>query len=151
HTSSHLATLTKGMSSCRETRVAKSMWGRAEKSVCRGFCCLPRSGLSGGSVVKRRSKGDAGADGGFDGPLFDCPRRLAFGEPAAVDACRCTVRDFPSTPSCRRRSAPRQWSTRGMSQLGWIPACAGMMEGRDDRGRLKMLDKAASMRDEARI
>jgi len=30
-------------------------------------CCLPRVGLSGGGAVKRRSKGDAGADGGFDG------------------------------------------------------------------------------------
>ncbi len=29
--------------------------------------CLPRAGLRGGGAVKRRSKGDAGADGGFDG------------------------------------------------------------------------------------
>jgi len=44
HTSPHLATLTKGMSSCRETCVVKSMRGRAEKSVCRGFAaCRARA------------------------------------------------------------------------------------------------------------
>jgi hypothetical protein len=44
HTPPHLTTLTKGMSSCRETCVVTSMWGRAEKSVCRGFAaCRARA------------------------------------------------------------------------------------------------------------
>ena len=40
--------------------------------------CLPRAGLLGGGAVKRRSKGDAGADGGFDGS------GIAFGRSALI-------------------------------------------------------------------
>lgn len=44
------------MSSCRETCVDESMWGRAEKSVCRGFTACRVRALQGrrGETLARK-------------------------------------------------------------------------------------------------
>ncbi len=66
--------------------------------------------------------------------LFGATDSAARSRPVAHDSQRrppsafaiALVNSLASTPSCRRRSAPRQVSSSRMSRLGWIPAFAGM-------------------------
>lgn len=59
--------------------------------------CLPRAGLSGGGAVKRRSKGDAGADGGFDGSGIASQRSALIRE----------------APDARAGAEAESWHARG--------------------------------------